>query len=646
MFTDGQFIRTVEQSFLDLFSQGRLSGTVHTCVGQELSALAFAGQLEAGDFIFSNHRCHGHFLAFDNNIAKGHHRGLMAEIMGLGEGVCGGVSGSQHLCWNRFFSNGIQGGIVPVAAGHALAEKLSDKAHIGIVFIGDGTLGEGVVYETLNLIAKWSIPLLIVCENNRYAQSTPTESALAGDIVARAQAFGIESWSGSTEQPEALFASARQAIDHVRSQGQPAFHLVETYRLVPHSKGDDNRDPREIARFAERDPLTLWSREEPEAAGEAREAADRAVAQTLAGLEQAQPMTIADYFPIPPQPEPIQWRELVFDSDLKGKRLVKLLNRFLAEEMGRNQDLVLLGEDIRSPYGGAFKVTLGLSDQYPDRVFGSPISEAGLAGVANGLALAGKRPVLEIMFGDFIILALDQIINHASKFHHMYNRQVTCPVVIRTPMGGGRGYGPTHSQTLDKFLIGIDNVSVVALNRLFDPGEIYEGVMAQAHPVIVIENKRDYALPVLRERQDHWRYLRSGGDFPWARITPALSKPDVTVVTYGGMVAGVLELLEPLFLDHEQLLEVIVPSRIHPLDITPILQSVEETGALVVVEEGTLFAGLGAEIIARVAEEIQRPFRAKRIGALPAPIPAARSLEEEVLPSHDAILRTIGEWLT
>ena len=160
-------IRRVEETFLELFVQGKLNGTVHTCIGQEFSAIAFAGQLEQNDFIFSNHRCHGHYIAFTKDF-----EGLIAELMGKRTGICGGIGSSQHLCKKNFYSNGIQGGIVPVAAGMALANKIKDNNAIGVVFVGDGTLGQGVVYETMNIISKWAIPLLIVCENNKYAQST------------------------------------------------------------------------------------------------------------------------------------------------------------------------------------------------------------------------------------------------------------------------------------------------------------------------------------------------------------------------------------------------------------------------------------------------------------------------------------------
>ena len=250
-------IRKVEEKFLELFSLGKLNGTVHTSVGQEFSAVAFAGELKKQDFIFSNHRCHGHYIAFTDD-----YDGLIAELLGKKAGTCGGIGSSQHLCNHNFFSNGVQGGIVPVAAGYALANKLRKNNNIGIVFIGDGTLGEGVLYETMNIISKWEIPLLIVCEDNQYAQTTPTSISLAGEVNARAKAFGIETFQSDTWNIENLLKNAQNSINYVRSQKKPAFHHVSTYRLNAHSKGDDTRLPSEIESYKSKDFLNRFAEEE------------------------------------------------------------------------------------------------------------------------------------------------------------------------------------------------------------------------------------------------------------------------------------------------------------------------------------------------------------------------------------------------
>ena len=182
------FIRRFEETLLDLFSQGKLVGTTHTYIGQEANGVGIIDHLEPErDVVFSNHRCHGHYLAFTDDAF-----GLLSEVMGKATGTCGGKGGSQHLCRGNFYSNGVLGSIVPVATGIALAEKRKGTGAVSTVFLGDGTLGEGVTYESLNMASLWKLPVLFVVENNHYAQSTPVELQLAGSIAARAGAFGVE----------------------------------------------------------------------------------------------------------------------------------------------------------------------------------------------------------------------------------------------------------------------------------------------------------------------------------------------------------------------------------------------------------------------------------------------------------------------
>ena len=629
---DALRIRKVEEKFLELFSLGKLNGTVHTCVGQEFSAVAFAGQLKKKDFIFSNHRCHGHYLAFTGDT-----RGLLAELLGKASGTCGGIGSSQHLCHNNFFSNGIQGGIVPVAAGYALGNKLKKNGAVGIVFIGDGTLGEGTLYETMNIISKWGIPLLIVCENNFYAQSTPQHVNLAGDILARAEAFGIATGKGETATPDQLMTEAQRAIDYVRHESRPFFFLVETYRLNAHSKGDDDRDPAEVDGYRARDFLNLFEQQSPDYYRKYKETVDAEIDGLVDELLAEEELPIESYYEATETVSGNNWRPL----EPIQKRQVELLNAFFRERIQSDERTVFLGEDILSPYGGAFKVARELSVLRPERVFSTPISESALTGISNGLALNGFRPYAEIMFGDFITLAFDQIVNHASKFHHMFNKKVNCPVVIRTPMGGRRGYGPTHSQTLDKFLVGIDNVKTVALNTFLDPGVLYASIHAEEHPVIVVENKTDYGKRIAQHQAANFVFECNDDAFPVVRIRPAVSRPTLTIVAYGGMADVVAGLLDDIFLETDHKPELIVPSLISRLPVDLITASVERSGRLVVIEEGSGFAGIGSELIASVVERSSMKIRVKRISALPVPIPSVKTLENIVLPDRDRILQEI-----
>jgi len=243
-------IRAFEEAVLELFSKGELFGTTHTGLGQEAIAAGVLSQVTREDVVFSNHRCHGHYLAlFDEPDA------LMAELMGRSTGVCGGVGGSQHLHRGNFYTNGILGGTVPCAAGMALAEKLGSTGRIAVVFLGDGALGEGIVYETLNLASLWSLPLLFVVEANGYAQSTPTALQLAGSFRARAEAFGVRAIEGDGNDIDAVVALAGKAVASVRTENRPAWLVLHTYRLGPHSKGDDTRSAAEIEEHWKGDPL-------------------------------------------------------------------------------------------------------------------------------------------------------------------------------------------------------------------------------------------------------------------------------------------------------------------------------------------------------------------------------------------------------
>lgn len=246
------FIRRFEETLLALFEEGVLNGTTHACIGQEADAVGLMEHLVDEDHLFSNHRCHGHFLAWTGDAF-----GLLAEIMGKPAGLCAGIGGSQHICAPGFKSNGIQGGIVPAAAGIAMAEQLKGSDGLSVVFLGDGTLGEGLVYETLNLTALWQLPLLIVLEDNGWSQSTPSSLNLAGEISSRFTAFGLPVVEVETTDVLEVDAAAGEAVSGCRSRRGPGVLIVHTYRLCHHSKNDDNRPIEEVQARRALDPLMV-----------------------------------------------------------------------------------------------------------------------------------------------------------------------------------------------------------------------------------------------------------------------------------------------------------------------------------------------------------------------------------------------------
>jgi 2-oxoisovalerate dehydrogenase E1 component len=312
----------------------------------------------------------------------------------------------------------------------------------------------------------------------------------------------------------------------------------------------------------------------------------------------------------------------------------------------KDEKVVLLGEDVMDPYGGAFKVTKGLSTEFPARVLNTPISEAAIVGFGNGLAVAGLRPIVEIMFGDFLALAADQIINQASKFSYVYNCQLNMPIIIRTPMGGKRSYGATHSQSLERHFFGTPGLSIVAVNSIFDPVLLLQRIHAHLlSPCLLVENKQLYTVQLHQTAADGRRWVENGQALPTLKLAVA-GPADLTIVAYGGMIDDVEVAVKNAFVEAEIIVEVLAPTIIYPFDIAPIAESVAKTGRLLVVEEGQGFAGFGAEVIAACAERLQdQSFVAARVCAAPHPIPCSRELEKEALPGAAAVRKGIQDLL-
>ena len=325
------------------------------------------------------------------------------------------------------------------------------------------------------------------------------------------------------------------------------------------------------------------------------------------------------------------------------------LNAGLRAALAADERVIVLGEDVLDPYGGAFKVTRGLSAQFPDRVLTTPISEAGIVAVATGLALRGFRPVAEIMFGDFLFLAGDQIVNHAAKYRAMFNDQVRVPLVIRTPSGGRRGYGPTHSQSLEKHFLGVPGLWVVAPHALLDPGALLrQAILDIGDPVLFVENKIGYGEPLRTELPDYAtvRLADAPSPFPTLWLKPR-GAADGLLVCYGGMTRTTLDAAATLREREKLDLGLVVVSQLAPTPATHLDTLIGDAApaAVVTVEEAPAEGGWGAEMVATI-ERIRdsRGLGAiayRRVGAKSTPIPSARALEDDVLPQTDDIVAAV-----
>jgi pyruvate/2-oxoglutarate/acetoin dehydrogenase E1 component len=333
-----------------------------------------------------------------------------------------------------------------------------------------------------------------------------------------------------------------------------------------------------------------------------------------------------------------------------GGRVVDALNGALHRLFQRDERLVLLGEDVLDPYGGAFGVTRGLSTRFPDRILGTPISEQAITGVAGGLALTGRAVIVEVMFGDFATLCFDPLVNFIAKSVSMYGRRLPMPVVLRCPVGGNRGYGPTHSQSPQKHFLGVPQLGLYELSPLHDPYRTLESILGTGEPAVLFEDKVLYTRPLRTGTRIGGPFLRRpiGGDNDWVEVavddgsggdTPA----DWAVVCTGGVAPRVLDAMGSALSTHETLTRLVVPSRLFPLDLGPVLPSLLSARRVLVVEDGVAGGGWAGEVARQAYERLWGRLREPvRVVQPPcATIPAAPPLERRVLVQSSTIYRAL-----
>ncbi|MBL1100569.1 alpha-ketoacid dehydrogenase subunit beta [Streptomyces coffeae] len=330
------------------------------------------------------------------------------------------------------------------------------------------------------------------------------------------------------------------------------------------------------------------------------------------------------------------------------ERVVENLNHALHGLFERDGSVYLLGEDIKDPYGGAFKVTRGLSERYGDRVLATPLSEGGIVGVAAGLALTGDKAIVEIMFGDFIALAFDQILNFASKSVSMYGRRVPLRLVVRCPTGGNRGYGPTHSQSPQKHFVGIPGLSLYELSPFHENDAVLERMFRSAEPCVLFEDKVLYTRRMYRDGvvDDLFRFDYADPDREFARVH--IGDPDdadVVLIAPGGLVDRALAAMRGLLLDQEITCQLVVPSRLYPFDPDPLLPMLAAAGRVCVIEESTAGGTWGSEIAQAVHSRLWGKLAApvRLVHSADSVIPSAAHLERDVLVQSDTIYHAVQE---
>jgi len=595
--TEALRIRMIEDRISVMYNSGDIEGTYHLCHGAELAAVALGRAIGPEDFVFSNHRGHGHFLA-----TGGHTAALINELRGLESGCNGGRGGSQHLRHERFLSAGVQGGLVPVAAGMALVRQSRKESGAVVCCIGDGTLGEGVVFETLQLMSRLSLPMVLWVEDNGIAQTTRAPRYLKALISEMCNGLGIRYIYAGQSAVVSLDHLATKAVRTARG-GLPCVFHAKTLRLGPHSKGADTRGE------VEQRELLISDKLKAVGSPSMRAKIDAFIDTELETYE-------------PPEQKP--------------PHVPEAIHARLPLEKGRRQDVAvrscldalleagwwLFGQDIADPAGGAFKVTRGLSNKHGLQVRNFPISEAAMLGMGVGAAFAGQPTIVELMFGDFGTLAADQWTNTAAKIFALHAGPL--PLIVRAPVGSGRRYGPTHSQTLSH-LWAAPGTRTLCTNSAIPASRVYESAAHTGMPAVVLESKVDYA-NIEGDVPD--RYVLKPR--PYGAELESLDHPATCVVVALG--PALWRLLGDL--DYLRLLGV-VPHVFVPMDLFPLRVEFLGTAAnksrylglpVVVLEEGN---GLTASHFA--AKLTEMGAKDVRVHAVPVNdlVPAGGELEDQ-----------------
>jgi pyruvate/2-oxoglutarate/acetoin dehydrogenase E1 component/TPP-dependent pyruvate/acetoin dehydrogenase alpha subunit len=653
-------IRALENNIAELLGKAVLKGASHLYAGQEAVAVGAIAALRDDDLITSTHRGHGHAHAHGDRSARtpeskqAHYNKMMAEVLGRSGGYCKGKGGSMHIAdveHGNLGATGIVGGNIPVAVGAALAQKLRGTDRVVLCFFGEGAANEGTFHESLNMASLWDLPVVFVAENNMYAMSVPwAKASKLPDVADRACAYGIPGVVVDGMDALAVRGAVVHAVERARKGEGPTLIEAKTYRWYGHSHSDPRayRTKDEEAAWKQRDPIRTM-KDDLEAVGILRESDYDQLETTV----QEKLNTAMSYSEASPEPDPKEVETDVFApskwtaADIEAERVLRervrsdpnmrqiaysqALVEAMREEMQRDSGVFIMGEDV-GLYGGAYGATRGLWQEFGDwRVLDTPISEATIGGAAVGAAMAGMRPVAEIMYVDFTPLAMDQIANQGAKNRYMFGGKTSVPMVMRTEGGAGRAIAAHHSQSLESLWTHFPGIYVVMPATPYDAKGLLKAAIRDDNPVMFIEHKMLYKEKGPVPEEDYV--------IPLGVADVKRAGKDVTLVTYSRMVYRALEAAEIVAKDGIDV-EVIDLRTLKPLDIDTIVASVKKTGRLVGVTEAYENTSFINEVMAQVNERAFDYLDAPliRVAAANVPVPRAEALEDMAIPNVQRIV--------
>jgi 2-oxoisovalerate dehydrogenase E1 component len=634
-------IRGFEERVAALYRDGLVPGFVHLSIGQEASAVGACWPLRQDDVITSTHRGHGHCLA------KGlEPLGMFAELMGRDPGTNRGRGGSMHIADPRqgiFGANGIVAAGLPIAVGAATAAQVRGADTVAVAFFGDGAAAQGAFHEAINLAAVWQLPVVFFCENNGYSEFSPTSTQHAAPLEHRAAGYDASYVAVDGNDVVATATAMGEVVQAARDGDGPFLVEASTYRWHGHYEGDPQRyrPEEEVEAWRRQDPLLVHRSRLLECgvgAGDIEELEravsdqlDRAVAQARS-FEAPAPATLFD-FVVRARPTIEEPQAPVPSADTY--RTMDAVRSALELELAADDRVFVAGIDVGAG-GNVFGLTRGLQDRFGQRVRDTPISESAIVGLGVGAAMAGMRPVVEVMYLDFLGVCLDQLLNQAAKLPFMTGGSAQMALTVRTQFGAGRSSGSQHSQSLEVLLAHIPGLTVVMPSTPADTYGLLRAAIQDPNPVVFIENRLLYGMKGPAPPTD---FL-----VPLGRSVVVRAGSDITVVSISRMVHEAIAAAEELSREGISV-EVIDLRTVAPLDMGPVLESVHKTSRIMIAHEAVVPFGIGAEIAARVAREgfwsLDAPV--ERLGAAATPPPYAPELERAWLPGRveiaDAIRR-------
>ena len=693
MLFDVLLINRFELALLELKGSDAVWGPVHTSVGQEATAAGVVAALRPADKFAATYRSHHQFLAkaLQYRVPAGWNpaaeelpaeglevvRRTMAEIMGLAPGYCGGRGGSMHLRYAEagfLGANAIVAGGLPLAAGAAYAQKQAGSDAVVVGFVGDGALHQGALHEALNMAGLWKLPLICFVENNLYAVATSVREASAvQDLSVRAAAYDMDGYIVDGSDPVAIYRLVSHVADGLRGGGRPAMIEAKCYRRFHHA-GDV---PGSAFRYRSRDEEAQYAGREvtrvlPEAVQEAgilsadqvahiRGSSERAVQAAMhscavhgeggAWTVRAELWPRAETAADGMRSAGGEWRGITFVSprDLSangaaGKELTysDAIAAVTGRWLERDPRAIVFGEEVANLGGGAYGATKGLPERFPERVINTPISEGGFAGLGFGAAQLGMRVVVEIMFADFALVAADQLFNQISKGRHMYGDTTEVPLVVRTRIGTGLGYGAQHSMDPVGLYGLFPGFRIIAPANSYDYIGLFNSAMQSLDPVVILEHHALYtqSFPVPEGDLDYF--------LPLGQAEVAAPGDDLTIVTYGHLVGRCLALADRMRAEGASAEVIDLKTLDHvDLDYATIGASLARTGAVLIVEEAARSHGIAAT----VAEQVQSRFfddldaPVLRVGAAHAPVPFSEPLEQASFPGTAQVVESIRQSL-